>query len=888
MKRKPNYTMKNHGACLLIHQNPDKYRGVSCFKVRTVSNYVATILLLASLLLTQFTFAQSHYYFEHYSKKDGLGNDLSLSLAQDSLGYIWTRYFANLTNFDGYNFKVYDYDAENPLRSSLNFLLGPLITDDDNNLWISQHKPLKTEILLKYDRKTDGFIKYEIDLKGVGMACIQFENHGSFAWMGSYDSALFGYNIKTGERTNYFNRDADGKPKRPFTITAIRDLGPSLLMTTGYGLWTFDKKNRVFRRPPCNPADTITLFAPQRIVYFNKRNHETWLHVRPNSLVKIDSNFSIVHRFVPPQDVFIAANKLDVDNDGVIWFGGAFESKTGLYRYDPRDSSLLNLKHDPASPHSLRSDIVYDVMVDSEQNVWVGTDHGISVLRKRSLTFNNHSIQEGTLYESGLYNSNGSEYLVINKLFSGTGPNINQIMIGHLIPGRLDVKLQPVLKPMERGFVQHFYQGRQYFWIAHWPFGVVGYPIDHKTGMFTGSNTKEILVEKNNPNKIGAPATVVEDSRGNLIFSSGIGLDIMSPNVDYGASGSLRHIQATNPNTEFLFPRDSTSFWTMNMIGNDIGIFHEQADTIANAIKLNEMMTTLSNSSNGSLLIGTQTALFEAIPEKGGYKFMTEPLIPSVEVNAIQEDRLGRVWVYGDARIICYDRETKVTTVFGEGDGIEHCRTVYTDWLHQTKEGIMIAADPSGLSFFDPTTFKLSQRKVSPVLTSLSINNDVVRGKILDGDDNFILPADISVLKELTLDYKHNNFSVEFSAMQMTAPAKNLYQHKLEGYDPDWIKTDYKNRTATYTNLPPGEYTLRVKASNHHSVWSDQERTLKVNILPPPWRTSWAYTGYGLLFAGLLLKISFNANASSPISNLPKSNKRKNTLSWKRLSRWTK
>jgi signal transduction histidine kinase len=79
-----------------------------------------------------------------------------------------------------------------------------------------------------------------------------------------------------------------------------------------------------------------------------------------------------------------------------------------------------------------------------------------------------------------------------------------------------------------------------------------------------------------------------------------------------------------------------------------------------------------------------------------------------------------------------------------------------------------------------------------------------------------------------------------------------LYRHKLDGYDKDWIETDYKNRTATYTNLPEGTYTFRVKASNHHSVWSDYERTLKVVILPPPWRTWWAYSGYGLMVVGLL------------------------------------
>ena len=95
-------------------------------------------------------------------------------------------------------------------------------------------------------------------------------------------------------------------------------------------------------------------------------------------------------------------------------------------------------------------------------------------------------------------------------------------------------------------------------------------------------------------------------------------------------------------------------------------------------------------------------------------------------------------------------------------------------------------------------------------------------------------------------------FHIEFSAMEMTSPEKNLYRHMLEGFDKDWIETDYKNRAATYTNLDAGSYTFKIKASNHHGIWSDQEKTLRVKILPPPWKTWWAYTGYSLIVVGLL------------------------------------
>ena len=100
---------------------------------------------------------------------------------------------------------------------------------------------------------------------------------------------------------------------------------------------------------------------------------------------------------------------------------------------------------------------------------------------------------------------------------------------------------------------------------------------------------------------------------------------------------------------------------------------------------------------------------------------------------------------------------------------------------------------------------------------------------------------------------QHNNFTLEFSSMELTSPEKNLYRHKLEGFDEEWIETDWKNRTATYTNLDAGTYIFRVKASNYHGIWSDNERVLSVIILPPPWKTWWAYTLYCLAVISVFL-----------------------------------
>ncbi|MFT4928911.1 MAG: signal transduction histidine kinase, partial [Phenylobacterium sp.] len=106
-----------------------------------------------------------------------------------------------------------------------------------------------------------------------------------------------------------------------------------------------------------------------------------------------------------------------------------------------------------------------------------------------------------------------------------------------------------------------------------------------------------------------------------------------------------------------------------------------------------------------------------------------------------------------------------------------------------------------------------------------------------------------------TLAFHQNLMSFEFAALHFSNPMKNRYAYQLEGQDKDWIYTDAKNRRATYTNIAPGQYTLRVKAANKDGYWNQQIKSLTVVILPPPWKTWWAYAIYTSVFCTLVLAL---------------------------------
>jgi signal transduction histidine kinase len=128
-------------------------------------------------------------------------------------------------------------------------------------------------------------------------------------------------------------------------------------------------------------------------------------------------------------------------------------------------------------------------------------------------------------------------------------------------------------------------------------------------------------------------------------------------------------------------------------------------------------------------------------------------------------------------------------------------------------------------------------------------------------DGTFRLHKSVNVLQALTLGYEQSLVTFEFAALDYTNPNKNQYAYKMEGLDKNWIKTDAKNRRATYSHLASGRYILRVKASNADGVWNKMGAAIKIQVLPPPWRSWWAYSIYVILLVSLGFMAVWNRSA---------------------------
>jgi diguanylate cyclase (GGDEF)-like protein len=160
----------------------------------------------------------------------------------------------------------------------------------------------------------------------------------------------------------------------------------------------------------------------------------------------------------------------------------------------------------------------------------------------------------------------------------------------------------------------------------------------------------------------------------------------------------------------------------------------------------------------------------------------------------------------------------------------------------------MMFGGTNGFTIFDPAKIQ-SNNFVPPVAI---VGFQIFNKPVIVGAQGSPLTKSISQTDSITLNYHQTVFSFSFVAMSYRNTAKNKFAYMMEGLEKDWNYVGHDRRNATYTNLNPGTYTFKVKASNNEGVWNEVGRSIKIRVLPPPWKTWWAYTLYALLVIGLL------------------------------------
>ena len=194
---------------------------------------------------------------------------------------------------------------------------------------------------------------------------------------------------------------------------------------------------------------------------------------------------------------------------------------------------------------------------------------------------------------------------------------------------------------------------------------------------------------------------------------------------------------------------------------------------------------------------------------------------------SILEDDQGNLWISTNNGISKFNPQNETFSNFNIDDGLQD-KEFYFGASFKSADGKMYFGGINGLNFFYPDSIIDNKELPSTQITSFT--------KL--GISPLKL-SNVSYLDAIELSYKDKIFSLEFSALDYTAPQKNKYAYKMDGLDDVWIETDYKNRKVTFTGLQAGEYTFMVKSSNSDGYWDEDGATIQVIIHPPWWATTW-------------------------------------------------
>ncbi|OJU55864.1 MAG: hypothetical protein BGN96_15295 [Bacteroidales bacterium 45-6] len=200
----------------------------------------------------------------------------------------------------------------------------------------------------------------------------------------------------------------------------------------------------------------------------------------------------------------------------------------------------------------------------------------------------------------------------------------------------------------------------------------------------------------------------------------------------------------------------------------------------------------------------------------------------------------GDLWLTTTKGLVRYNRHSRSSQIFTQSDGLVSDQFIANS-AFRSSNGTVYVGTANGFNSFDPERLSQNGHVPQVAITSFEIFN-----KEVAVSDDGPLKKTVNESDEIHLGYKDNVFSINFVALSYVTPEKNKYAYMLEGFDKAWnVVSEHK---ATYTNLPAGEYTFKVKAANKDGVWNEHGAQIRIVIHPPFWQTNIFKFIYLMLF----------------------------------------
>jgi methyl-accepting chemotaxis protein/ligand-binding sensor domain-containing protein len=823
------------------------------------------------LISYNFTYSQAtSSVFERVTVKDGLSQSTINHIIQDRYGFLWFATYGGLSKYDGYSFTIYQND-ENDSTSLSNNGIQNMFEDSAGYIWVMNNG---SGGLDRFDPRTEKFARYTYnpaDGKSLSSNEINYVMQDKLGniWICANNAINLFVEKKDGDKILTQFKRLYNKTNIPFTYI-YENRNNQLLLFADY-LYFLDRKTETFHKTNTELANTKIISVAEdkfgnlflgtsekgliKLTYNNQNstyekvnidkinitpnNRNTaifdnygrlWIGTESKGLYCYDEAKDLLINYMPDKldDKSLSDNttpSLFIDFSGILWIGTFSQ---GLCKYDLYKKEFIHFKSMPSQINSLSGNSVNQITSINPKELWVGLDLGGGVNR---FIFNEKNEPNIIRY---LNNPNDNNTIASNSTLSLVQRKNGDVWIGsaggtisRITPEKPGSNGKPIIKryKQEKWTFAIYEDSDGVLWGGTWGRGL--WRFDDKTEEFTS-----FMPIPNDSSSICDDViwAIGEDSYKNIwIGGHSKGLSILPAQEKNKTNPKFINFKKKKGNSLSLSDNTINAFcldhkgvmWIGTMKGFD---------------KVVDKDNTLKNLNNNSKLE------FVSYHKKDG--------LPGESIIGIVEDKSGNLWMSTSYGISKFNGKDTTFTNYTDNDGLQSNEFDHNSYFINS-DGRIFFGGPNGLNAFYPDNIKSSTILPKVVLTDLKILNKSVKpGQEINGE--VILSKPIHMTSSITLSHKNNIITFEFAAIHYTRPSNNKYAYYLEGFDNDWNYSGNK-RTATYTNLNPGKYTFRVKASNNDGVWNEEGTSIEIEILPPWWGTIWFRVIAILLIVSLIV-----------------------------------
>lgn len=861
--------------------------------ILSATNCFGLILLLSRVGLAQSD--PSKFRFEHITVNEGLSHSDAMTVAQDRHGFIWVGTNKGIDRYDGHELKKYTLPI-NEQTGSVSNRIHALHMSADGNIWAGTEK----NGLYWYNSAQDQFVsvagivhpnsrRLGQKLSQTHVLAIDSDTRGR-VWIGTVQHGIF-----------VLDTDKQGRPAglSQVRVAPANEAGNLVnhdvyelvidrqqhvwIGTVGGGLWTVDAA-AVGRISTTRHATKVTTMpsANIRALHVDMRG-DLWIGTdqqvfwrpwqRRNALSA--GSFNRLPRSFPRLEC------LRLDSFGRLWIGTNY----GLFMHeaDPTatagppvaqatSNTFLPLDSDP---FSLSSGRIHQLLEDRFHNLWLATSAGglskINLLPKPfghlrrqvsgSPTLSNNYINAICKDEKNkclwIGTRNGfSRYDLTQKTYRDY---LNRPLTGDA----LDVDVS-ALRLATDGTL---WVGTRY------------------NGLFTLKQSTGNAVLTRLPDVPGQSwsqlslESIVEDRFGTVwVATFNAGLYRFGRDGHFMAAYTQQNKTLPTGNLTFLLYEATHDVLWASSVDRGLLKLQVRPDTLlltrvfghepysANGLRSTYTWPLLRDR-RGTLWIGTIGGGLHRLITNGRGQEVVQSCahwLPETDIESLLADDKGNLWM-GGSGLYQLNPATRRHLHYDVADGLQS-NAFKVGASCQAADGTMYLGGTNGITYFQPHTFAVSTYPPLVQLTGLRLMNrwvavgDTVNGRIL-------LSQPLTSSQPICLKADENDFSVEFVGLNYINPRKNQYAYRLEGYNTNWVEAAPEQRSASFANLPAGKYTFRVKVRNGDGIWSANVATLPISVLPPWWRTGWAYLIYGLFVLAVLVVYRRISTAQRELEN---------------------